>query len=195
MKYKLLGLSIAIITLAAGAAIFQPAISTSAAGKGVLALPLPTPKTKVKVTPKAVEPTLSDAEFDGVEIIKTDAEWKKQLTPAAFNVMRQEGTEAPYSGALTKNHKHGTYYCAACHLALFRSIGKFESGTGWPSFFEPIYKKNVVEKVDKTLGEERTEVECARCHAHLGHVFDDGPKPTGLRYCMNSVAMTFKPGK
>ena len=136
--------------------------------------------------------TYIDSEYDGQAVTKTDAEWKKILAPAAFKVMRAEGTEAPYSGALLKNHKHGIYYCAACHLAIFRSDAKFESGTGWPSFFQPIFKKNVTEKTDRSLGEERTEVECSRCGAHLGHVFDDGPQPTGLRYCMNSVALTFK---
>jgi peptide-methionine (R)-S-oxide reductase len=153
----------------------------------------PTPAKKADGSTRTVE--LTDGEFDGKEITKTDEEWKKELTAEEYNVMREEGTERPYSGALTKNHKHGTYYCAACGLALFKSTAKFESGTGWPSFFQPIFKKNVVEKVDNSLGEVRTEVECARCHAHLGHVFDDGPQPTGLRYCMNSVSLKFKADK
>src|SRR5437870_2944825 len=131
-------------------------------------------------------------EFDGVTIIKTEDEWRKQLTPDEYGVLRQEGTERAYTGELTNNHRHGTYYCKACGLALFRSTAKFESGTGWPSFFQPIFKKNVIEEVDNSLSETRTKVTCARCHSHLGHVFDDGPKPTGLRYCMNSVALTFK---
>ncbi|HEY2866358.1 MAG TPA: peptide-methionine (R)-S-oxide reductase MsrB [Pyrinomonadaceae bacterium] len=135
-------------------------------------------------------------EFDGNTVIRSDDEWKRLLTPQQFYILRQAGTEAPYSGALEKNHERGVYYCAACGLALFRSKAKFESGTGWPSFYEPIYKKNVIQKDDRSLPEEdRTEILCPRCHSHLGHVFDDGPPPTGLRYCMNSLALKFKATK
>lgn len=151
--------------------------------------------TPAKQMKSVREITFTDGEYDGVASTLADADWKKVLTANEFYVLREEGTERPYTGELTNNKKQGIYYCAACGLALFKSDTKFESGTGWPSFYQAIYKKNVTEKEDKTLGDTRVEVECARCGSHLGHVFDDGPEPTGLRYCMNSVSLKFKATK
>ena len=125
------------------------------------------------------------------KVVKTDAEWKRILTAEQYEVARKAGTEAPYSSPLNDIHDNGVFECVCCDLPAFSSKTKFDSGTGWPSFYAPIAKINVREKTDKSLSETRTEVLCNRCDAHLGHVFNDGPKPTGLRYCMNGVAMKF----
>jgi peptide-methionine (R)-S-oxide reductase len=125
------------------------------------------------------------------KVVKSEAEWKKILTPEQFHILREKGTERAFSGKLLNVHAHGVFRCAGCGLDLFSSDDKFESGTGWPSFTKPIAKENVALKSDNSFFMKRTEVLCARCDGHLGHVFDDGPQPTGLRYCMNSDAMTF----
>jgi len=127
------------------------------------------------------------------KIVKTDGAWYRQLGANSFNIARRADTEMPYSGITWKEHRRGLYRCLCCETALFSSATKFDSGTGWPSFYEPIAKENIVERPDTSLGVERTEVLCARCEAHLGHVFSDGPEPTGLRYCMNSASMHFIP--
>lgn len=132
---------------------------------------------------------------DHNKVVLKDEEWKNILSPEVYHIARQKGTEIPYTSRFEGFKDVGTYYCAACGNALFKSDTKFESGCGWPSFFEPINKGSIIYLPDNSLGSKRTEVECSRCKAHLGHVFDDGPPPTGLRYCINGVVLDFEKAK
>ena len=147
-------------------------------------------KVKVKVFNKAGK-LVGPVEMP--KVVKTDAEWQKQLTPAQYEIARGKGTEMAFCGNLLDNHMEGIYSCVCCGLPLFSSDSKFNSGTGWPSFFQPVAAENVIEHEDLGHGMVRTEILCGRCDGHLGHVFDDGPRPTGLRFCVNSESLKFTP--
>jgi peptide-methionine (R)-S-oxide reductase len=134
---------------------------------------------------------VSEGAVEVAKVVKSDEEWRAQLSSLAYQVTRHEATERSFSGEYDRNHADGLYRCICCDTALFDSRTKFDSGTGWPSFWQPISRANVAETSDSTLGMRRVAVSCRRCDAHLGHVFDDGPRPTGLRYCMNSVSLKF----
>ncbi len=191
------GITTTLAVLVVSALLIAFGCAGSAASQNGNAVTQATPVPKAAVNKELVETKTeagSDEVFNGQKIVKTEAEWNKILTPERYYVLREEGTERAYTGELNDNKEAGDYHCAACKLKLFSSKTKYDSETGWPSFYQPINKLNVTEKPEKA-GDDRIEVECARCGSHLGHVFDDGPKPTGLRYCMNSLALKFEKAK
>jgi peptide-methionine (R)-S-oxide reductase len=175
-------LALSLSSLAAGVLLASCGSSPMASAPSVSASPTNTPTA-------VAGQNMND------KVIKTEEEWKRELTPEQFNVLRQKGTEQAFTGEYANSHATGMYRCAGCGLELFGSETKFDSGCGWPSFYAPAKPDNIVTQEDHSHFMDRTEVLCPRCGGHLGHVFDDGPKPTGLRYCINSAALKFEPKK
>jgi peptide-methionine (R)-S-oxide reductase len=166
-------------------------VAVAAAGAGIAATQKSQPAAKAAAAPAPARTQEESLEH----VVKTDAEWQRVLTPDQYRVLRKAGTEVAFTGKYWNNHKAGTYRCAGCGLTLFDSATKFESGTGWPSFWQPVEPSHVQIITDESYGMVREEVRCARCGGHLGHRFDDGPQPTGQRYCMNSVSLDFTAAK